>query len=254
MAANIIRFLIPFASHLPPVPMKKTSLLTAVAVMFVSSIQSFAQINLITDRAAFPTFDTLSWIPLGPPFTLLSSTFTATTVGGNAVTVSHPEDAFFERRDQDTGWGGNFFAGDILLWNGGDNGPITFDPASLISGAGFNVQSDYPGPFIFRLDAYDSGGGLLGSVTHNGISDSNVGTAIFIGFTSASANVDKFVATLVEATAGPSDFAINALALAGPGGGLPTMPVPESSTYGIFAAALALAIVVRNRTRRAVQL
>jgi hypothetical protein len=238
-------------SSLLPMNVLRTASLFSVAAALC--LPAFAQLELITSRAAFPTSDTVVWSQLGTAFTTVTSPFTAATTGGSTVTVSHNPGALFERRNQNTGgWTGNFGFGDALLWNGGaDNGSITVDPANLISGAGFNVQADFPGPFTFRLDVYGIGGGLLGSVTEAGFSNAVIGSAIFIGFTSPWADVDKFVATLVESTGGPSNFAINTLALsAGAGGGASPAAVPEPSVYGLMGAVVVMGLVVRERLRQ----
>ena len=123
--------------------------------------------------------------------------------------------------------------------------------ANLISGAGFNVQADYPGAFTFRLEAFGANGLSLGSVTEAGFSNTVVGTAIFIGFVSPFTDVDKFVATLVSSTGGPSNFAINTLVLAGevaaPAG--PT-PVPEPSVYGLVGVLVVIGLIGRERLRQ----
>lgn len=234
--------------------MKTLRTLVLAATMAASSSLGVAQLNLVDSRAAFPAGETVDWSILGPAFTTVSSPFTIATSGGGLMTVSHNPGSLFERRDQITGgWFGNFSFGDALLWNRGDNGSITFNPGGLISGAGFNVQSDFHGAFTFKLEAYDAGGGLLGSVTKNGYSDSEEGTAIFVGFTSASLNVDQFIATLVSATGGPSNFAINSLALASSAGPeLPpgVTPVPEPSVYGLMGVLVILGLIGRERIRR----
>lgn len=235
--------------------MNKLRALAAIAVMAVPSLPGLAQLIGIDTRAAFPSTDSVNWSILGPPFTTISSPFTVATTGGSSVTVSHAPGALFERRNQTTGgWFGNFAFGEALLWNRGDNGAITFDPATLISGAGFNVQADFRGAFTFRLDAYDSAGGLLGSVTKIGSSDLNLGTAMFIGFTSAYLDVDKFVGTLVSATEGLSNFAINTLALSGSAPAAPNNisvgAVPEPSVYGMMGVLVILGLVGRERLRR----
>jgi hypothetical protein len=222
----------------------------AAAVILAASLPGFAQLNLVNTRAAFPTTDSVNWSLLGPAFTTVSSPFTIATTGGSTVSVSHAPGTLFERRNQTTGgWFGNFSVGNALLWNRGDNGAVTFDPANLISGAGFNVQSNVHGAFTLKLEAFDAAEGLIGSVIKNGVSDLNVGTAIFIGFMSDSLNVDKFVATLVSAAAGPSDFAINTMALSGTVQSL-NVAVPEPSVYGLVGVFAILALVGRERLRR----
>jgi hypothetical protein len=236
--------------------MTKLRELTAIlAIAAATTLPAFAQLSGIDTRAAFPTTDSVNWSLLGPPFTTANNPFVIATTGGSSVSVSHAPGALFERRNQTTGgWIGNFSFGEALLWNRGDNGAITFDPANLISGAGFNVQADTHGAFTFRLDAYDVSGGLIGSVTKNGMSDVNIGTAIFIGFTSAYLDVDKFVGTLTSAVGGGSNFAINSLALSS---SAPEAPVdvgagavPEPSVYGLMGVLAILGLVGRERLRR----
>lgn len=242
--------------HLFLATMSRKNRLRAVGMLFgligLSKTAS-AQLQLVTSRASFPTTDSVSWSLLGPPFTTVASPFVIATMGGSTVTVSHDPGALFERRNQSTGgWTGNFNFGASLLWNGGGNyGSVTFDPANLISGAGFNVQADFPGAFTFRLDAYGVDGGLLGSVTEPGFSNTIIGTAIFIGFTSPQADVDKFVATLVESTGGPSNFAINMLALSGSAAASSGSAgaVPEPSAYGLIGALVVMGLVARERLR-----
>jgi hypothetical protein len=231
--------------------MKTFNSLAMLGALAALSLPAFGQLSLATSRAAFPTTDTVDWSLLGPAFTTINSPFTIGTSQGSTVLVSHDPHMDFERRNERTGgWNGNFAFGDALLWNRGDNGSITFDPLNLISGAGFNVQTDSRGPFVLRLDAFDTGGNLLGSVSETGISTAALGTAIFIGFTSPLADVDSFVATLVSATSGPSNFAINSLALSGPAEAAPFVAVPEPSTYGMISVLLIFALVARERLRR----
>jgi hypothetical protein len=235
--------------------------LAALFTVAVSSLPSFAQLQLINTRADFPTTDTVNWAVLGGMFATVQSPFTVATTGGSSVTVSHSTGSF-QRANQPATWSGNFSFGDALLANGGNNGPMVFDPVNLISGAGFNVQADaHNAIFTFKLEAFDSAGGLIGSVTKNGFSDLNltVGTAIFIGFVSESLNVDRFVASLVSVVSSSSgaaisnnNFAINTLALSGAAGSSNpvNVAVPEPSVYGLMGAAAIFLLIGRERLRR----
>ena len=231
----------------------KTFRLAAAVGLLATSFPLFGQLSLVTTRAAFPTTDTVNWAILGAADIHINypSPITVATVGGSTVTVSHANSSPFLRYDQGNGWGGTFPTGAILLFSGGNFGPVTFNPAQLISGAGFNVQSDAPGPFSFRLDAYRADETLIGSVTRSSSSGGNI-APIFIGFTSLSANVDFFVATLTSSTDLPGQFAINTLALSGPSAQETpgVVPVPEPSFYGVVGALVVFGLVGRERLRR----
>jgi len=106
---------------------------------------------------------------------------TALKSGALTATVLNPSGSF-ERRDQSTGWSGNFASGDRLLWTRADSvGPmvITFDQGVL--GAGAQIQRGLFGFFEGVIDVYSPDDLLLASFLLAGDSNQMPGTAIFLG-------------------------------------------------------------------------
>jgi hypothetical protein len=87
---------------------------------------------------------------------------------------------------QGTSWNGNFNDGEGLIYNGartlGNNpGGILLQLDSPAYGVGAFIQADLFGAFTATISLYDASFNLLGTYSHDGISDSNPGTALFIG-------------------------------------------------------------------------
>ena len=137
---------------------------------------------LITSRAALGGNDFFDWGVLGPDRTLVADPFTILSQSGAlTATVLNPSGSF-ERRDQSTGWSGNFASGDRLLWTRADSvGPmvITFDQGVL--GAGAQIQRGLFGFFEGVIDVYSPDDLLLASFLLAGDSNQMPGTAIFLG-------------------------------------------------------------------------
>ena len=172
-----------------------------------------AQLVLQTSRAGLSGTDSVDWSTAGAEFSNPSNPFTIMSTMGDTLTVSEASNTF-ERRNQSTGWAGNFASGDALLWTGGSNGPVTITFGTPVSGAGAQIMSDFFGAFTAEIDAYDSSNMLLGTVTENGVSNSNDdNSAIFIGAQDLATPIAKMVFSLSFASNQPTDFAINRLDL-----------------------------------------
>jgi hypothetical protein len=180
------------------------------AVASALALNAHAQITAVNSPGALPTTDQIFWSQLGPTFTTVASGSGVTSTGGLNATVNDSA-GNMERRDQGNGWAGNFTAGDALLWNQDNGGNIVIDFASPVSGAGAQIQSDFFGPFVATLSAYDSGGALLGTEVFNGNSTSaGDGSAIFAGLDSTSADISSISFSAVN---GVNGFAIDTLDL-----------------------------------------
>lgn len=203
----------------------------------------FAQIAGVATRSALFPSDTINWSALGGDFTFLPDEFTISTTGGSTVLVFNAlagDNIIVENGESAFG---NFNPGEILLYT--EAAPITINPDDLISGAGFNIQAGVYGAFTAQVSAYGEGDAFLGSVSIAGLStETPDGSAVFLGFSSVSTNVDYFKIELTSAVDSLTQIAINSVSFGGPGGGF--TPVPEPSTYGAFAV-LGLAGLVMHR-------
>jgi hypothetical protein len=237
----------------------KSIALLAVVLLAVLTLSPSAQadpVTLITSRAALGTSDSIDWSQGGlfPPFRTFATPppqiFNSAL--GAAVMVSKSGDGIIERRDQDGtagGWVGNFNNGDALLWSQPLGGTLTLDfGQSPISAGGANIQSDFFGNFTARIEAFDASGKSLGSFTEDGVADTNVGTAIFLGVASDSVDIAKITFTLDFSNA-PSnfpDFAINSFSFTDT-----PLAIPEPGSLALLGLSLLGVAGYRWRCRRA---
>ena len=208
--------------------------IVAAAMLIVAGSQANAQISAVNSAAALPVSDTINWGQLGPAFSLFNSPQTVTSAGGLTASVS--DGASLERYDQGNGWGGNFTSGDHLIYNEGNENPITVNFATPVIGAGAQIQANFFGNFVATLSAYNSAGLLLGTETFNGDSTSaNDGSAIFAGLDSTSADISEIS---FSANNSGVDFAIDTLDL-NTGTGVKTGVPDTGFTSLMFGASLA---------------
>jgi hypothetical protein len=170
--------------------------------------------SLVTSRAALAGTDSVNWplnVNLANPFTILSN-------GGHSITVSKAQAGNFGTLVEGSGWGGNFAPGDVILWThgrGGVTNPITLDfGATPVAAGGAQIDPNTgQGSFKFtaEVDAYDALGNTLASFTEKGVATlANDNSAIFIGISSSSANIDKIALQINSVQQSEkSDFAIN---------------------------------------------
>ncbi len=162
------------------------------------------------------------------------------------ATVSQSNPANFTRRDQGNGWGGNFSAGDALLWTTDNNGPMTIMFSGNVSAAGANYMADYYGNFVGRISALDFSGNVLAFFDFNGTSNGvGDGSAVFAGVSSTNGDIRGVRFEGVSASINPNDFAINNVSVNA------QTTVPEPGTYALMAAGLAALVVMRRKTRAA---
>lgn len=210
-----------------------------VALGTVSEVQA-ATLG-VSSRPALGTDDSVDWATLGPSFTSVPNPFTINSTGGKTLNVSQPDESF-QRLDQNNGWAGNFAPGDALLFTNYNQGPITINFTSPIAGGGAQIQSNYSGPFIGTIEAFNSGGDSLGSFSFSGNSNNNAdNSAKFIGLRSTAVDVDKLVFSTTNNDVG---FAINQLDTS-------STPVPEPLT--ILGSGMALgfgALMKRQYSRK----
>lgn len=123
---------------------------------------------------------------------------------------------------QGTSWFGNFPNGMGVIYNGASFGNTPTDIAAVFSqglyGAGADIQTNSFGPFAATITLFDSNFQPLGSVTLDGVSNTNPGSALFISDYISSPNVwaVQFDAVpITVATPEPSSVLMLAPALLG---------------------------------------
>lgn len=148
---------------------------------------------------------------------------------------------------QGTSWNGNFAAGMGLIYNGVQTlgntpGGILLAMDTPVYGVGAYIQEDFYGAFTGTITLYDASFNLLGAYSHAGVSDTNVGTALFLGAYDASADVSYALFDTNDDV-----FAIGTAKLMTE----PYSSVPEPGTLALLAPSiLGLAGVVRRRLSR----
>jgi len=216
----------------------KKALLLMVA--FVIATVTLASADIITGVTVRTGNDGADWSQLGPDGTPVSTGFTLSSTGGIGITGSFAGGGDGAVLQQGVDWGGNFAAGDDLLWtNSPGQGPLVLAFSSGVYQAGVQIQADYVGAFAATIDAYN-GSTWLGTFSENGVSNGNGdNSAIYLGIQDLSGrNINKVVIGLSSCTQDCGDFAVNQLSLT----------TPEPGTLVLLASGmLGLAGAVRRR-------
>ncbi len=226
---------------------------TGLAVALMTS--SFcASATLVTLRGSLGGDDAIDWAQLGADGDEITQPGAVTSSLGRSASVSNPNGAIY-RFDEGAGAGtyhGNFAAGDALLTTFFDSGPISIDFTSgPVARVGAQIQSLALGSFIGMLSAFDASNNLLESVSLDGTSTFGNGdnSAIFLGMTRASADIDRieFSVTFNDPLAADFALAINQLDFGLRGTGV---PVPEPGSLALVGVALAAAAWRRRPAAR----
>jgi hypothetical protein len=195
---------------------------------------------LVTSAAGLGATDSVNWGQLGADGTDVAPNFTATSLGGRAITGSLSGIGCNTVVVGNVcGWdaGTGFASGDHLIWaedpNGAPSGPLTLNFAA-IRGAGLFVQANPFSAFTATIEVFGSAGSL-GSF--NEVSNAN-GDGLFIGVLDSVADITSITVSVTG-----NDFAVNSL-LINPG---LVSSVPEPSTLTLLLAPLGLALFRRRK-------
>ena len=138
-----------------------------------------------TDPTIFQ--DTIDWcVNYGCQSQQLGTPQVWTSNGGATGMVGLVSSQNMQNLVQGTSWNGNFANGMGLIYNGvltlgNDPGGILLSLDTPAYGVGAYIQEDAHVPFTGFISLYDASFNFLGSYSAAGVSDSNVGTALFIG-------------------------------------------------------------------------
>jgi hypothetical protein len=230
-------------------------LIALCAISVFGAGTAVADFVAVSSRADLGGNDFVDWGQLGPVnfSNALSVPRIATSNNGYAETLSKTSGFIYADQQGPVGpWQGNFAPNDKLLYNGPQFSsasavPLDITFASLVQGAGTQIEFNQYGAFQATLAAFDASHNLLFQQTFNGNStnESN-GSAMFIGVVGSTASIAMIEISSSTQAYGINDFAINQLDIKEP---LNT-PVPSSLAMLAGAAAVGGIGAVVRRARR----
>ncbi len=172
---------------------------------------------IVTSQSALSPNDSVPWSQLGVDATMLSSSFSAHSLGnlpiagslaasGSLIAVVCPASS--------CSWGSpgsnGFLADESVIWtsdtSNGGTGPLKLTFGSSVQGVGAFIQADGPATFTAQIQAYN-GTKLLKAFTET--SDGS-GDAVFLGALDNTApNISSVIYSITKCTGACSDFAID---------------------------------------------
>ena len=162
---------------------RRQSLLLSILILGAGGLQAAGEMTTYVTRASFGGDTVLDWGALGPtagPGSAFGTIFNDLPSSFPGVTVSGSSASLLARVDEDINYFGNFAPRDRLIMTtavaargqvGRAPGPIRFAfSGQPVSGAGLQISTSVPGPFIATLKAFDATGTLLTTASVAGVS------------------------------------------------------------------------------------
>lgn len=205
--------------------------LLAAALVGMVSLAGASSVTCRTGPGCLNGDDHFDWTAnYGPAFNPIANGSTATSVGGINAMVNFAGGGPGQRRDEGTGWTGNFSIGEELLWtNSPAQGPLTFNFATPVSGVGAQIETDFYGAFTAQI--CDNFGDCF---QENGNSQpTEDGSAIFIGLANIP-GITSATFSVLSCSGDCKDFAINQMDVTGNA----PPPVPEPSSVILLGTGL----------------
>jgi hypothetical protein len=188
--------------------------------------------------------DSTSWSALGPDGTVIPKSFAATSTDGVAISGSFAGNSGLVAIQCPAAplcsWGGNFTAGDTLVWtfdntNTIGTAPLTLGFGKAVLAGGAAIQSDSPSAFTANVEAFN-GSSLIGTAT---AASDPAGDFVFIGIQDTVAEITSLVfdITLTGCTMNciNNDFAVDTLMSLNPTAAVPG-PIAGAGLPGLILA------------------
>lgn len=210
----------------------------AIGLLFLALCGSSCQLAwgaAITSLAGLGANDLVDWTKVN---NIGNASFTTSSAGGVAVTISEPSSQFVETSQGP--WFGNFPAGTVIVYDQGPNGPVTFTFATPVFGFGVTIDDAVGGNYTGTIQEFH-GPTLLGAYS--------TGPApyglMFLGVRDPIADITSVTISTTNGST-TNSFAFANLNLVDQG---ITTNAPEPATAGMFLLGLG-ALVLGLRRRR----
>jgi hypothetical protein len=203
-----------------------------------------AQVTQVADRASLNANDIVEWGSLQTQgiLTPLPNPFTHNSQRGLNLSVTHPDAPSSSFSTDDTSiWGGNFTAGDDLVYTAQNRGAWTITFAYPVFAVGTQFNSIQFESFTASMEAFDEGGNSLGVFTRQGVTANTYdNTAPFVGISSETAEIKSLRLSIST----PNGFAINQMTVRSG-----VVPAPSSVAAFILGAVPGAAMLLRRRRK-----
>lgn len=179
-------------------------------LLLTESASDYAQ---VFNRADVSGFDSIDWAILGIDGSSNASPFLGTTALAHLILVSNTTPDNILAALEGASWHGNFSVADRLARTvTGNNGALQIDFSESLSAFGAQIETRSFGPFVGKIQVYDTALTLQATFYRSGVSANNAdGSAIFLGARNkVAANIGRVIFSVVSA----ETFGINTVSLA----------------------------------------